>query len=214
MGAFDRLRAIGEWWSNRPVTKAEWEAIDALRPAVLNGLDGSTHEPSGPIIVGGAGFQSPTVPATGNALTNKTYVDAAQAAAEATAAAALAAFITQGSYSPTFSSESGLSGSPTTVHGYWVKVGDTIMVWANFNVSVTGDVSRSFRVSLPVDPGANFSTANQCFGHVSAHGGLAFGQGHVANISGTKLANIAFDDPISGSTSGFVHASFWYKMLA
>jgi hypothetical protein len=75
MSAFDRLRQIGEWWRLRTITQAELEAMDAMRPAVLNGLDGSTHEPSAPIIVGGAGIHVPVDPDHVDSATRKGYVD-------------------------------------------------------------------------------------------------------------------------------------------
>lgn len=76
MAAFDRLRAIGEWWRLRSVTQAEYEAMDAMRPAVLNGLTGSTHAPSAPIIIGGAGLECTVTPSGAADVANKAYVDA------------------------------------------------------------------------------------------------------------------------------------------
>lgn len=57
MAAFVRQRIVGGWVTASVVPEAEWEAIDDLRLAVLNGVDGSTHAPTLPIVIGGAGLQ-------------------------------------------------------------------------------------------------------------------------------------------------------------
>lgn len=75
MAAFDRQRAKGEWIKYRTVTQKEWEAIDDMRPAVLNGRDGSTHAPTAPIVVGGSGIECTVTPTDDDDVANKAYVD-------------------------------------------------------------------------------------------------------------------------------------------
>lgn len=52
----DFIRALGVWTTGTPVTKAEFEALDAAQRAAINGDDGGTWNPSSLITIGGNGL--------------------------------------------------------------------------------------------------------------------------------------------------------------
>jgi hypothetical protein len=57
MANFPRIRLPGFWVLGSVVDPAEFEAIDAIRPMLINAADGSTHAPTDPIVIGGDGLQ-------------------------------------------------------------------------------------------------------------------------------------------------------------
>lgn len=53
---FTRLRLPGFWVIGSVVDSEEFEALDAIRPMLINADGGSTHAPTAPIIIGGSGI--------------------------------------------------------------------------------------------------------------------------------------------------------------
>lgn len=54
--SYARLRSSGAWIIGSTIEGDELEAMDAIRPDLPNGSEGSTHNPAAPIILGGAGL--------------------------------------------------------------------------------------------------------------------------------------------------------------
>lgn len=65
----------GDWAFGERLTSAQENQLDINASRAVDGYAGGTYTPTDPIVINGDGLQTSVVPATGNAVTNKTYVD-------------------------------------------------------------------------------------------------------------------------------------------
>lgn len=70
----------GSWATGEKLSSPQQNQLDLNVSRALDGYAGGTYTPSDPLIINGDGLQTSVAPATGNAVANKTYVDAEVAA--------------------------------------------------------------------------------------------------------------------------------------
>lgn len=119
-----------------------------------------------------------------------------------------------GSYTPTLTNTTNISSSTANLFTY-VRVGDVVMVHGRPSVQPTaasGTVSE-LRISLPIEPAANFSSTGRCFGVGGLFRNAAQSPhtGVVNSVNGAKLCSYVFNAQTTVDTSNGLSFSYLLK---
>lgn len=119
-----------------------------------------------------------------------------------------------GSYTPTLTNTTNISSSIANLFTY-VRIGDVVMVHGRPSIQPTaasGTVSE-LRISLPIEPAANFSSTGRCFGVGGLFRNAAQSPhtGAVSSANGTKLCSYVFNAQTTVDTSNGLSFSYLLK---
>lgn len=114
--------------------------------------------------------------------------------------------IVSGTYTPTFSNVTNLSGV-TDINFKYTRNGDIVTVIGGFNATATGAGLKTADVTLPVDPSANFSVASEAQGHGISTDATGFAYA----VAATKTVQLSGNSTASSGLLGFGF-TFMYEL--
>lgn len=98
-----------------------------------------------------------------------------------------------GTYTPTLSDVSASLSSASARVSTYIRIGNIVIVFWRAQAQNASSASKSFRMTLPVDPGVNFSTAIEANGSGSMGSSSGVSAVYVESIPSTKVVRVTTD---------------------
>jgi hypothetical protein len=118
--------------------------------------------------------------------------------------------ISAGTWSPSYSSLTGFTGTPATGYATFQRNGGLVVARVRVSMTRAAGTSKSFRMTLPIAR-ANFASNEDAHGHGVANLTTASANLRVVAVAGTQLLQVSLDD---SGTSGslFMHFTAEYPL--